>query len=156
MKKTMLSAMVSLLAASVLLGGCTADAGGESESDGAAAEGSNVGGGEEVGEAQQALVNSHFWGVNSNGVAGGWACDNVNPNTFYDVELSKWNGSSYQYLGKGRADAYNGGIAVACGNSPYHMYSIYVGVWNGGPGQYMIYGSVPNDASKTFFKFITR
>jgi alpha-tubulin suppressor-like RCC1 family protein len=48
MKKTMLSAVVSLLAAGVLMGGCGADAGGESESDGVA--------GEEVGEAQQALT----------------------------------------------------------------------------------------------------
>jgi len=53
----MLSAVVSLLTAGVLMGGCMADGGGESESesDGVAAEGPNVGGGEEVGEAQQAL-----------------------------------------------------------------------------------------------------
>jgi len=56
MKKTMLSAMVSVLAAGVLMGGCMADVGGESESEGVAAEGPDVGGGEEVGEAKQALT----------------------------------------------------------------------------------------------------
>jgi len=53
MKNTILSTM-SLLAAGVLVGGCGADAGGES--DGVAAEGPNVSGVEEVGEAQQALT----------------------------------------------------------------------------------------------------
>jgi len=51
MKKTMLSAVVSLLAAGVLMGGCMADVGGEGESDGVAAERPNGGGGEEIGEA---------------------------------------------------------------------------------------------------------
>ena len=46
MKKTMLSTLVSLLAAGVLMGGCK----------GVAAEGTNVSGGEEVGEAKQALT----------------------------------------------------------------------------------------------------
>jgi len=52
----MVSAVVSLLAAGVLMGGCMAEFGGESESDGVAAEGPNVSGGEEVGEAKQALI----------------------------------------------------------------------------------------------------
>jgi len=56
MKRTMVGAVVSLLAAGVLMGGCMADGGGESDSEGVAAEGPNVSGGEEVGEAKQALI----------------------------------------------------------------------------------------------------
>jgi alpha-tubulin suppressor-like RCC1 family protein len=56
LKNMMLSAVASLMAAGVLIGGCMADAGGESEIDAVAAEGPNVGRGEEVGEAKQALI----------------------------------------------------------------------------------------------------
>ena len=49
MKKTRLSAVASLLAAGVMMGGCLADVGGESESKGGAAQGPSVGG------AKQAL-----------------------------------------------------------------------------------------------------
>jgi len=58
MKKTRLSAVASLLAAGVLMGGCMADFGGESESEEVAAQGTSVGGGEALGEAQQALDNN--------------------------------------------------------------------------------------------------
>jgi len=73
MKKTRLSSVASLLAAGMLMGGCMADVGGESESEGGAAQepnvgeaseseavaaqGPSVGGGEALGEAQQALSN---------------------------------------------------------------------------------------------------
>ena len=49
MKKTRLSSVASLLATGVLMGGCMADVGGESESEGVAAQGPNVS------EAKQAL-----------------------------------------------------------------------------------------------------
>ena len=56
MKKTRLSSVASLLAASVLMVGCMADVGGQSESEGGAAQGPNVVGGEAVGEAKQPLI----------------------------------------------------------------------------------------------------
>ena len=60
MKKTRLSSVASLLAAGVLMGGCMGDFGGESESEGVAAQEPDVGGGEAlgeaVGEAQKALI----------------------------------------------------------------------------------------------------
>ena len=141
MKKTMLSAMVSLLAASVLLGGCTADAGGESESDGAAAEGPNVGGGEEVGEAQQALVGFDFWGVNSNGMAGGWTCDSSFPTNWFHISIHKKLNGTWQYIGGGTANLYNSDLSSVCGGQPYHMYNIYVGASNAGPGEYQIWSN---------------
>jgi len=55
MKKTRLSSVASLLAVGMLMGGCMADVGAESESEGGAAQGPSVGGGEAVGEAKQAL-----------------------------------------------------------------------------------------------------
>jgi hypothetical protein len=65
MKTTMLCAVASLLSAGVLMGGCMADSG--SESEGVAAEGPTVGGSEEVGEAQQALTSVLLpLGANSN------------------------------------------------------------------------------------------
>jgi len=56
MKKTRLSSVASLLAAGMLMGGCVADFGGESESEGGAAQEPSVGGSEAVGEAKQALI----------------------------------------------------------------------------------------------------
>jgi len=76
MKKTRLSAVASLLAAGVMMGGCLADFGGESESEGGAAQGPSVVEGEALGEAQQALT----CGVLSGGQTlsmnqSNWSCD---------------------------------------------------------------------------------
>jgi hypothetical protein len=60
MKTTMLCAVASLLSAGVLMGGCMADSGGESE--GVTAEGPTVGGSEEVGEAKQGLTCGALYG----------------------------------------------------------------------------------------------
>jgi len=79
-----------------------------------------------------------FWGVNANGMAGGWVCSPPDPNEFFVVVLSKWNGSSYQEIGRGTANAYNPGLSSVCGGSPYHQFNIYVGPWNAGPGQYKL------------------
>ncbi|HZH78264.1 MAG TPA: hypothetical protein VEY88_19705, partial [Archangium sp.] len=57
-KTTMLCSVASLLAASMLMGGCTADVGGESE--GVAAEESNVAASEEIGEAKQEVNQCGF------------------------------------------------------------------------------------------------
>jgi len=57
MKKTRWSSVASLLAAGMLMGGCMADVGGESDSEGVAAQAPNVSGGEALGEAPQALSN---------------------------------------------------------------------------------------------------
>jgi len=62
MKKTMWSSVVSLLAAGVLMGGCGADVGAQSESEGRAAQGPNVVAGEALGEAKQALSCSILYG----------------------------------------------------------------------------------------------
>jgi choice-of-anchor C domain-containing protein len=56
MKKTMWRSVASLMAAGVLMSGCMADFGGESESEGVAAEGANVVEGEALGESKQALT----------------------------------------------------------------------------------------------------
>ncbi|HEX5752478.1 MAG TPA: hypothetical protein VFZ09_40105 [Archangium sp.] len=57
-KTTMWCSVASLLAASMLMGGCMADAGGEGE--GVSAEGSNVAASEELGEATQAINECGF------------------------------------------------------------------------------------------------
>jgi len=62
MQKIRLSALVSLLAAGMLMGGCAADFGGESESEGGAAQGPNAVGSEAVGEAKQALPCGALYG----------------------------------------------------------------------------------------------
>jgi len=62
MRKTRLNSVASLLAAGVLMSGCMADVGGQSESEGGAAQGPNVVGGEAVGEAEQALTCGVLYG----------------------------------------------------------------------------------------------
>ncbi|HZH17730.1 MAG TPA: hypothetical protein VE057_25475 [Archangium sp.] len=80
-----------------------------------------------------------FWGVNANGISGGWVCSPPDPNEFFSVVLSKWNGFSWQEIGRGRASEPNGQLSSVCGGSPYHQFNIYVGSWNAGPGQYKLF-----------------
>jgi hypothetical protein len=81
--------------------------------------------------------NLDFWGIAPNGMAGGWACASSFPNSFLPVRIDKWNGSTYQEIGRGTADVYNGNLSSVCGGSPYHQFNIYVGS-NGGPGKYRV------------------
>ncbi|HZH13413.1 MAG TPA: hypothetical protein VE057_03525, partial [Archangium sp.] len=63
MKKTRLSSVASLLATGVLMSSCMADVGGESQSEGGAAQEPNVSGGEALGAAPQALGNGLRFGT---------------------------------------------------------------------------------------------
>ena len=74
-------------------------------------------------------------GLFSSGSASSWG----NPNEFFKVVLSKWNGFSWQEIGRGRASEPNGQLSSVCGGSPYHQFNIYVGSWNAGPGQYKLF-----------------
>lgn len=97
MKKTMLSAVASLMAAGVLVGGCMVDSGGMVESEGVAAEGPTVGGSEEVGEAQQALaIGGRFNSITEAGLPTG-------PR----AELQIWRTSSNLWAAQRTYDAYN-------------------------------------------------
>jgi len=96
-----------------------------------------------------------FWGVAANGMAGGWVCAPSLPNTFFGVTLYKWNGSVYQEIGRGRADAYNDALRPVCGGSPYHQFNIYVGPWNAGPGEYRMIATAASPYrlyDRTFFR----
>jgi len=66
-------------------------------------------------------------------------CSPADPNEYFVVVLSKWNGSSYQEIGRGTANAYNSGLSSVCGGSPYHQFNIYVGSWNAGSGAYKLF-----------------
>jgi len=79
---------------------------------------------------------SDFWGVAPNGMSGGWMCDPGLPNTYFNIWVDKWNGSSFQQIGQGMADAYYAPVSAVCGNSPYHQFNIYVGPQ--GPGAYRL------------------
>ena len=107
MKKTMWSAVASLLAAGMLMGGCRADVGekseSESKSEGVAAEGPNVSGGEEVGEAKQALSNGRrFDAVSEAGLP-----------TEAQADLQVWRSSTSAWYAQRTYDGYLVGWTLA-------------------------------------------
>jgi len=101
MKKTRLSSVASLLATGVLMGGCMADVGAESESEAVAAQGPNVGGGEALGAAQQALSNGRRF--NALGEPSGPA----------RADLQVWRSSSSIWYAQRTSDGYGFGWALS-------------------------------------------
>jgi len=93
---------------------------------------------------------SDFWGVNANGMAGGWACSPSRPNSFWSIVLYKRVNGALLQIGEGRADRVNGALSSVCGGSPYHQFKIPVGAWNGGPGEYVIHATT-NSANAWLF-----
>ena len=102
MNTTKLSSVASLLTAGMLMGGCMADVGGESEREGGAAQEPNVVGGEAVGEAQQALSNGRRFNALSEPAGLSARAD-----------LQVWRSSNSTWYAQRTSDGYGFGWALS-------------------------------------------